>query len=305
MPEERFPILDVGGWDVVADETAGAEEKYWLQEPGADELWLFKSVTVRQGHVHGEDWAEKAVAHLADLLGVPCARIELAELRGKAGCIGRDLRPPQYDLQHGQLLLQERNAPGYVHGKGKVHPGHTLENIRDSLSGALPPPGFELPFSATAYDVFAGYVVLDAWVANRDRHDNNWAVLRPAIASGGPLRLCGSYDHASSLGFNLTDDRCMQLFEQQRVTAWCEKGTAWRFDHDPDRPIPTLVEVAARALELASPQARAHWPERLAQVNEDMVRHVLARVPRMSDPARTFAGEMLQVNRRRVLDACS
>ena len=29
---------------LVADETAGAEEKYWLQEPGADELWLFKSV---------------------------------------------------------------------------------------------------------------------------------------------------------------------------------------------------------------------------------------------------------------------
>jgi hypothetical protein len=305
MSEERFPILDVSGWEVIADETAGAEEKYWLQEPGTDERWLFKSVTVKGGHVHGEDWAEKAVAQLAGLLGVPCARIELAELRGSPGCIGADLRPPQYELQHGQILLEERKAPGYVHGKGTVHPGHTLENIRASLDGALPPPWSEFPFDATAYDVFAGYVLLDAWVANRDRHDNNWAVLRPAIASGGPLSLCGSYDHANGLGFNLTDDRCLLLAEQQRLATWCEKGTAWRFDHDPGLPIPTLVELAAKALQLASAEARRYWPERLAQVEQDAVRHVLAQVPRMSDPARTFAEKMLQVNRRRVLDACS
>jgi len=30
--------------------------------PGTTRRWLFKSVTVKQGHIHGEDWAEKAVA---------------------------------------------------------------------------------------------------------------------------------------------------------------------------------------------------------------------------------------------------
>jgi hypothetical protein len=153
---DPFPILDVSGWDIVADETSGAEEKYWLQEPGTGQRWLFKAVTIKQGHVHGEDWAEKAVAHIADLLGIPCARIELAEMRGSQGCISADLRPPSYELQHGQVLLEERKVPGYVHGKGKSHPGHTLENIQASLEGALPPPGCELPFDATAFDVFAG-----------------------------------------------------------------------------------------------------------------------------------------------------
>src|SRR5205807_2491750 len=113
------------------------------------------------------------------------------------------------------------------------------------------------------------------------------------------------YDHASSLGFNLADQASSRLVDQQRVTAWCEKGTAWRFEHDHGRPIPTLVEVATKALRLASPEARRCWPERLRQVDPDQVVHVLARVPRMSDPARTFAGKVLEVNRRRVLDACT
>jgi hypothetical protein len=75
------------------------------------------------------------------------------------------------------------------------------------------------PFDATAFDVFAGYVVLDAWVANRDRHDNNWAVLRPITLSADPLRLCGSYDHASSLGFNVTDEeRSVRLADRGKVS---------------------------------------------------------------------------------------
>jgi hypothetical protein len=37
--------------------------------------------------------------------------------------------------------------------------------------GALPPPACDLPFRATAFDVFAGYVLFDAWIANQDRHE--------------------------------------------------------------------------------------------------------------------------------------
>lgn len=154
MPvEPSFPVLDVSGWEVIADETSGVEEKYWLQAPGSSTRWLFKTVTIKDGQVYGEDWAEKAVSELARLVGVPCARIELALLRGRAGCISADLRPASHELQHGQVLLQVSGAPGYVHGTGRVHPGHTLENIRTSLAGALPPPNCHLPFDATAYDV--------------------------------------------------------------------------------------------------------------------------------------------------------
>jgi hypothetical protein len=302
---DPFPILDVSNWDIVADETSGAEEKYWLQEPETNQRWLFKAVTIKNGQVHGEDWAEKTAAHLADLMGIPCARVELANMRGSCGCISADLRPLSYELQHGQVLLEEQQAPGYVHGMGKSHPGHTPKNIRTCLEGALPPPGCALPFAASAYDVFAGYTVFDAWVANRDRHDNNWAVLRPAVVSDEPLRLCGSYDHASSLGFNVTEVRCAQLVAERRVGVWCQRGTAWRFEYHPDRPIPTLVELAVQALKLASPAAQRYWPDQLRNIGAAQVRDVLGRVSRMSDPARIFAEQVLDVNRRRVLDGCT
>jgi len=87
MSPDPYPVADVSGWDVVADETSGAEEKYWLQAPGTDLRWLFKATTIRGDHVYGEDWAEKCVSELSGLLGVPCARIELAARDGKRGCI--------------------------------------------------------------------------------------------------------------------------------------------------------------------------------------------------------------------------
>ena len=298
MATEPFQVVDVSGWDVIADETSGAEEKYWLQDR-TNTRWLFKPATVKEGHVHGEDWAEKIVAELGRLLGIPCARIELAEFRGQRGCISADLRPATFELQPGQVLLEVCAAPGYVHGTGRSHPGHTLENIRTVLDGGLPPPGSALPFDVTAYDVFAGYVLLDAWVANRDRHDNNWAVLRPLLASDQPLRLCGSYDHASSLGFNVTDGERTRRLADGSIESWCVKGTAWRFDYGPRT---TLVQLAARALQLASRDAQRHWREQLCNVRDDEVRNVISRVPRMSDPARNFVESVLSVNRRRVLD---
>jgi hypothetical protein len=298
VPYKPFSILDASDWDIVADETSGAEEKYWLQEP-AGTRWLFKPVTVKQGHVHGEDWAEKVVAELGCLLGIPCARVELAEFHGRSGCISADLRPGTFELQPGQVLLEVCAVPGYVHATGKNHPGHTLENIWTVLNGALPPPGCAVPFNATAFDVFAGYVLLDAWVANRDRHDNNWAVLRPLLASDEPLRLCGSYDHANSLGFNLRDEERVKRLADGSVASWCVKGTAWRFDYGRHT---TLVQLAARALELASRDAQRYWREQLSRVSHEKVQDVIARVPRMSDPARTFAQSVLSVNRRRVLD---
>jgi hypothetical protein len=295
--------VDVSAWEVVRAETSGRDEKYWLRDPNTGKDWLFKAVTVKQGHVHGEDWAEKAVSHLADLVGIPHARIELARRGESHGLIALNLTPRSFELQEGRVLLQR--FPEYVHQprRGGEHPGYSLENIQIILEGALPPPGWEAPFDATAFDVFAGYLVLDAWVANTDRHENNWAVLRHV---GDPeLYLCGSYDHASSLGWNvLDDDRTARLAEAGRVEQWCERGIASCFERLRRQPRLTLVALAKRALDLASPAAMEHWPAMLAQVTEDAMKDALARIAGMSDPARIFALRVLETNRRRVLDAC-
>jgi hypothetical protein len=307
VPGEQFDRIDVTTWEVDRDETSGVEEKMWLFQPGTKPpvSWLFKSVTVHDEYVCGEDWAEKAAAEIGKLLGVPCAKVDMAVRNGRHGSVSEDLCPKGCEMQHGALFMQDHDIPGYVPGKVRGRPGHTLENIQLVLAGALPPPGSELPFEASAFDVFAGFAVFDAVIANRDRHDENWAVLLP-IVGDDPCRLCGSYDHANSLAYNLDDaKRAMYLDRKGGVQDWCRKGTAHRFEYTPGRSPQTLVQAAVRALSLASPEARTYWPRRLGELGDDELRSVIDHLPGMSVPARTFAIEVLLVNRKRVLDACA
>ncbi len=58
----------------IRESAAGAEAKFWPEEPVTEEHWLLKSVTVKDGHVHGEDWAEKAASHPETFLRAPAPR---------------------------------------------------------------------------------------------------------------------------------------------------------------------------------------------------------------------------------------
>jgi hypothetical protein len=308
-----FARIDASEWPVVATEAVGADEKLWVG--GLGTRWLFKPVTTTAtGHRQGEDWSEKAAAHLAEHLAVPCASVELAVRGGVEGSLSRDLGPAGFEVQSGALFLDALKAPGFVPARDlaadaarrKCRPGHSLANIRTALDGALAPPGSSLPASFDAYDTFAGYVILDAWIGNRDRHDENWSVLVPDLGNG-PVHLCGSYDQAGGLGFNLRDERrceMLRLAAGHDVAAFAERGTAWRFENGPDKPMRTLVELAVDALELASGAVRTHWCEAIARLGSVDGPTVFERIDSMSDLARRFAGALLGINGRRLRDEC-
>ncbi|MCM3924159.1 hypothetical protein ND748_21130 [Frankia sp. AiPs1] len=298
---------DVSDWNVSADELSGREEKVWLCDPGTGEHWLYKPVTMKDGHTQWEDWAEKMASHAAGLLTVPCAEIALALRHGRRGSLSRNLRPASYEMQSGLVLLSAMVAdyrPGTDNVRGR--PGHSLANIQHALEGALPPPNAALPDSFEAFDTFVGYLVLDAWVANRDRHDENWSVLLPTPPRDPtePSRLSGSYDHAGCLGFNLRDDRRIRMLDTPGgVERWAGRGTAWRFEHDPlDGPV-SLVALAHEGLQMASSRAQDYWIGRLTEITEDDEAQIFATVPEMSEPSRTFARELLRINRGRLLHA--
>jgi hypothetical protein len=229
MSDAQFTQMDVSSWRVRYEEPAGGDEKEWLTDPDGQN-WLFKPVTEhrREGFVQGENWSEKVSAEVAALLGVPCARVELAVRSGRLGSISLDLKPAAWQLQPGSVLLAQ--TPDYIPGD-KQRRGHSLVNIEHALEGFGPPPGATVPDSFTAFDVFAGFLVLDAWIANRDRHDENWAVLLPPPpddATAGMLG--GSYDHATSLGFNLQDADRERRLRDGTVRAWAMRGDAYRFE---------------------------------------------------------------------------
>lgn len=197
MTDRHYEVLDVSRWEVAADEPAGQEEKKWLIQPLTGTKWLFKPPTEKNGFRQGEDWSEKVSSELARLIRVPCAEVQLADLSGRPGSISRNLRPHGWEMQAGSLLLAEADVdyqPGAMKVKGR--PGHSLVRIKQSLDGAGPPPGETVPDEFGAFDVFVGFMVLDAWIANRDRHDENWSILLPPPGLSCPTLLCASYDQA-------------------------------------------------------------------------------------------------------------
>jgi hypothetical protein len=235
---------------------------------------------------------------VAALLGVPAARIDLARRDDCRGCVSYDIVPKGWELQPGAVLLN--GIVGFEHDPwDPAALGHTLINIQRALDGYDAPPGFSGPTDFDAFDVFAGYLMLDALIANRDRHSENWAVLR---GPGRPdQRLAPSYDHASALGFNLLDERRRLMFQDGNMfDAFLRKGTAHRFE---DGRKLTLVDHAHVALGMVRDSVREWWLGRLTGTDEDQLDTIVARVPVMSDLARRFATYLFTVNRRRLLDA--
>lgn len=207
--------IDVSDWRCERPEPVGTSEPQWLVEPGSGVLWLHKSIRRHEnGSWQGSDWAEVIATQVAELLSVPCAKTRLCWRNGKRGSISRNVTPEYFDFVAGGDLLESLSAPGYERqGRGNMpntrehptlrRPGNNLDNVKSALATTLPPPDWQHEQGWDGFDVFAGYLMLDAIIANRDRHEDNWAVLRAQLSTSTD-RLAPSYDHGGSLGYNST-----------------------------------------------------------------------------------------------------
>ena len=306
---------DVSGWLIRGVEQVGSTRNVWLEEPDTELRWLHKDTIIPEnGAEQGEDWSEVVSTQIAHLLGVPCAATRLCTREGRRGSLSLSVVPEGQFLWAGNVVLDAARAPGYfphLEGEpgidpdrpGVKRPGHSLTNIRDALRDVAAPPNFEGPEDLNGYDVFAGYMILDALIANRDRHEQNWAVLMPALLSEA-VRLAPSYDHASSLGYNLRDPKRVRcVAERSRLEAWSDNGTAYRFEYS-GKP-PTLVSHAAKAIDLCTPEGADWWRAQVNDCTLDVVQEALRdrAIVEMSDLASKFANDLLDLNLRRIRDA--
>lgn len=316
MEEGVWERIDASDWEVLEVEQSGSSDAVWLLEPVTGDRWLHKDTKIpSNGIEQGEDWSEAVSTQVARLLGIPCAPTKLCTRAGRRGSLSRSIRPSDHDLWEGAVVLETAGVPGYFRQSegeppaadperpGVRRPGHSLPNIKRALDEVTPPPGFDGPSGVTGFDVFAGYMVLDALIANPDRHEQNWATLTPQLQTL-PVMLSPSYDHASSLGHNLQDHaRRRHMSEPDRLERWAKKGCAVRFEHY--RPAPTLVEHARNAVEMCTPEG-AHWLRgQLCALDLSPVLDALKHrhVPGMSVDAATFAHDLLDLNVRRLRDA--
>jgi len=295
-PRWNTADLDDAAWIRVddAEEPLGTKDKFWVQQSDGTK-WLFKLVREKFGVVRGEDWAEWLVHGLANLMGVPTACVRPATWNGRRGIISRSVVTADQRLEHGNELLA-RVDPAYDVEAFRRNLGYTVGAVRMSLEGVGAPLGSPDLEQLSGFDVWAGYVVLDAWVAGRDRHHENWAAVRDDEGRW----LAPSFDHGNALGFQESDAVRADLAEHpDRLLTWARRG---RSHHFAGRP--TLVAVAEESLDLASPDAVALWRTRLDMVQTGAVQELLDLVPSdlLSVPSRRFCLRLLQLNRRRVLD---
>jgi hypothetical protein len=294
---EPFTVVDISGWPAANEEYLGTKPKYWVTEPVSGELWLWKEATHNvdkkgESYRKGDDWSERVACEVGRQIGIPVASVELATRRDLRGCVGRRFLIHGEDLVHGNelLSLEESHGPG-------PRTGYTLEAVRSVLSGNDPPAGAgALPGDAA--DWFAGYLVLDALIGNTDRHEENWGVIR----SEAGTRLAPSFDHASCLGFLLSDPARIEKLESsdknQSPLGYSEK-TRSKFEgqHHP-------VQAACLYMSLVSSRVGRHWYSAVSQFGDDIT-PLLARVPenRMSEASRRFAAEVFRCNSHKLSQA--
>lgn len=286
-------------------ESLGTKFKFWFEDGSGNRL-LYK-----EGRPHsGEDWAEKVVADLCGLLSIPHAQYEFAvwnEGLGsiRKGVVSRSFLSPRCVFLPGIVFL-------YLSDEQRLEASlNTLLDVKPPLSESVGTIHSGLG-SANATDFFVGYLMLDAWVGNTDRHSENWGVIDgPGNENASPFTLAPTFDHASSLGVRLSDgDRKNRLTTRDKrasVKAYAEKcktpftveidGTLYRraTSHD------VFKFVSARYRHAAE-----YWVSRLISVQDEQIKSIFARVPsnRISETAIEFALALLRENRNKRLEVC-
>jgi hypothetical protein len=292
MPEP-FPILEVDPASRSDVEQLGSKPKFWFKRDGVN--WLFKEARENTG----EDWAEKVASEIARLLGLPTHDAELALWQGRRGCAVKSFLAPDSVLIHGNELLGGMIS-GYDKDKQRGQADHTFENIVRVIEGVF--PGGKPRRQAALRMV--GYLVLDGLVGNTDRHHQNWGVIlerRQLVgrAEGYVVQLAPTFDHASSLGRELTDAARDRYLSEGSLERYVLKGRGGIFETPTARygmsPMSLIRLLGQKYPELFKP-----WQGRIAGLPQESLQAVLDRVPaeRISSSGRVFAFALLAASRK-------
>ncbi|HMC66739.1 MAG TPA: hypothetical protein VKI65_17520 [Gemmataceae bacterium] len=297
-----FPIIRVDSRRVELLEQLGTKRKFWYRADDGTRM-LFKA----EERGTGEDWAEKVACELCTLLGLPHVHYELAhdEPADVPGVVCATCAPPPWALGLGNQLLLERD-PAYPEGSKYKVRGHTVDAVASVVRDLQMPPAAYCaalpPGIDSALAVFAGYVLLDAWIANQDRHHENWGALRDP--SG--LYLAPTFDHGASLARNVLDTEKKERLESrdrnQRIPIFVRRARS-AFYADPQQAKPMTTVAAWQAFAQLVPSAGKIWLDKVHAVSRAAIETIITQVPpsRMSSVCREFTLEMLQENQNRLV----
>ena len=288
MPD-FYPIVEVEAEWMIQPEAMGGKEKFWYRKPeGSETNWLFKYP--RAGT--GEHWAEKIVAEIAESLSIRHAKVELAVLNDRPGIVTESFARGGRELAHGNQVLARIISdydPDLKYGQSM----HTLSNIVQALDSVYK----EAEGAQRAKLQIAEYLVLDALVGNTDRHHENWGLLRRRVGNRWRSFVAPSFDHASSLGRELLDERRDRLLTENRIGSYAEKGRGAIYWSEDEQHGPSPLDLVHRAAQSYSGLFRPALLK-LKKADKDVFHQIVNQVPSdwMTHSSRMFAGALLLYN---------
>jgi hypothetical protein len=289
-----FPILEVNSAMRSDVEQLGSKPKFWFKYNG--ENWLFKEARINTG----EDWSEKVASEIALLLGLPTHETALAVFDGKRGCAVKSfLGTDESVLVHGNELLAGL-ITGYAKEKVFRQADHTFDNIVRVVLKLFTSEADR----RDAANQIAGYVVLDALIGNTDRHHQNWGVVvdRRAILNAEPMiatHIAPTFDHASSLGRELSDDVRDRHLREDTIERYILNGRGGIFESASSKKGLSPIALA-KLLASRYPVLFAHWQQQVENLSAAAWEELLARVPsdRISASGRAFASAQIAKSRK-------
>jgi hypothetical protein len=296
---KKYQIYNIAP-ELILDEQIddGMLRKDWYLHPELGKC-LFKEAAPSQAIISEArtDWTEKVVNEIAELLNLPVARYELANgyfeesAELVEGVVSINCIPENAEIFTGEdFLIQsidyDRDNPSQ----------YTIENVLKALDLAevKPPCNWQNPIPGidTGAELFVGYMLLDCYVTNSDRHDHNWSIM----SVGERLELVPSFDHGISLGSTDEDDGKPNMPLSDYVNRYSQSCFQEGYNK-----LPTLT-IFERAAKLY-PKSAQIWLEQLTAITPDQIDEIFERIPegRITQASANFAKGLIEYNRTELL----
>ncbi len=318
-------------------ESRGSRRKFWISIEGEPNLWLLKFPRPNTG----EHWAEKIAAEVGSLIGVNCARVELAEVGGElvTVCESFDVgtwfdlyeyvddstdQVDEVSIDFGAInwsaasnlseslaptffegwFVLELNIDGYDAEKRFGQRDHNVDNIVTAVKRFVQrfTEDWNDQVDVILRDV-ASYAILDGLIGNTDRHHENWMLRWERKLGQIWVSAAPSYDHASSLRRELNDEARRRMLNENGVSRYLRRGRGGVYDDGTHERAPSPLDLA-KSLCKQWPDYTSETLKAISVVRDNDFRTIVDMVPSefMSDTAKEFAYRALITSKTELLE---
>lgn len=189
---------DITNWNMTHSEERGVNTKEWLEDPETHKEALYKETQIKDnGESTYADYAESIVSDICNLLGVPCAQVDLVVRNGKKGCVSYNFCQENDELiEIGSVIQNSRldfNTKSMI--DKKTNQCYCIEMILEGLKS--------ISDSQTHYAALRKAllkdILVDSLIDHYDRNPSNLSI----ILNKDGTQLSPKYDNGTALSISL------------------------------------------------------------------------------------------------------